>query len=86
MDTKTIDDALAQLRKRKADLEQVIDMLERFGSIKRRRGRPPKFLSQVLRAAESARANKPAAKKATVEKKALKTPRKRKKREPGEKP
>ena len=77
MDTKTIDDAIAQLRKQKAHLEQVIDMLELFGSGKRRHGRPPKFLSEALRAAEGARVNKAGAKKPA---------RKRKKPASGEKP
>jgi hypothetical protein len=72
MDTKTIDDAIAQLRKQKAHLEEVIDTLEMLGSGKRRRGRPPKFLSQALRAAEGARVNEAGAKKAQKAKKTTK--------------
>ena len=101
MDRKVLDEAIAELRKQKAHLEQVIGMLELVGSGKRRRGRPPKLLSEALRAAQEARANKartkqprtkqprtkqPRAKKAPVKKPALKTPRKRTKRVTPEKP
>lgn len=96
MDRKVLDEAIAELRKQKAHLEQVIGILELAGRGKRPRGRPSKLLSEALRAAQEARANKartkqPRAKKAPVKKApvkkpALKTPRKRTKRVTPEKP
>ena len=58
MNTKAIDKAIAELKTQKAHLEQVIAMIEMIASGKRRRGRPPKFLSEALRAAKEKRPSK----------------------------
>lgn len=57
MDTRAIDKAIAELRRQKAQLEQMIGMIELYGEGKRRRGRPPKFLSEALRAAQGTKQN-----------------------------
>ena len=76
MDEKALSTAIIELRKRKAHLDQVINMLETLETGKPRRGRPPKFLSQVMKVAEDATTKGSGAKKSKKGKKrrALKSP------------
>ena len=62
MTIRPIENAIVELRRELAQIDQVIKMLETIATGKPRRGRPPKFISEVLKAAGAA-SDRPARKK-----------------------
>ena len=62
MTDRPIENAIVELRRELAQIDQVIKMLETIAIGKPRRGRPPKFISEALKAAGAA-SGRPARKK-----------------------
>ena len=61
MTDRPIENAIVELRRELAQIDQVIKLLEMISVGKPRRGRPPKFIAEALKAA--GRTPEPAARK-----------------------